>query len=173
MAKLYFGIDNGASGSIGVLPPNASPMYLTPPTKQIQDYTKKANMITRIDQPLLEGMLVELLFKWVEVKDVSDIKAILERPFVNPMMFKTTGRALRSFEATLITLERLNIPHEFIDSRAWQKEFLPEGIKGAPKLKKASKEVGMRIFPSLEAEIKRQGDADGLLIAEWARRHGL
>lgn len=171
--KLYLGIDNGASGSIGVLPPNGAPMYITPPTKQIQDYTKKANMITRIDQPALEALLVELLFKWGEVKDVSDIKAVLERPFVNPMMFKTTGRALRSFEATLITLERLNIPHEFTDSRAWQKEFLPEGTKTAPKLKKASKEVGTRLFPLLTEEIKKQGDADGLLIAEWARRHAL
>lgn len=173
MSKLYLGIDNGASGSIGVLYGEQPPMYLIPPTKEVQDYTKKANRITRIDQPALESMLMELLFRWREVPEAGSVMAVLERPFVNPMAFKTTGRALRSFEAVLITLERLNVPHQFTDSRAWQKEFLPEGLKGAPKLKKASLEVGLRLFPTLSAEIKKQKDADGLLIAEWARRHGL
>ena len=103
----------------------------------------------------------------------ASIKAIIERPFVNPGSFRTTVCAVRSFEATIIVMEHLGIPWQPIDSRAWQSKLLPEGLKGAPNLKKASRDIGLRMFPHLEAEIKKQKDADGLLIAEWARRSNL
>jgi hypothetical protein len=44
--------------------------------------------------------------------------------------------------------------------------LLPKGIKGSDELKKASLDVGVRLFPKLP--LKK--DADGILIAEYMRR---
>lgn len=41
----------------------------------------------------------------------------------------------------------------------------------APALEKASLQIGIQLFPSLRESIEGQGDADGILIAEWARRN--
>ena len=49
--------------------------------------------------------------------------------------------------------------------------MLPKGIKGADVLKKASLDVGKRLFPQFADKFK--GDADGILIAEWARKMNL
>lgn len=166
--KTYIGIDNGTSGSIGVLIPEQEALVYWPATKQEQNYVKKKDTITRIDFPRLRSDLRQI----VEMSK-GGILAILERPLVNPGQFKTTGRALRSLEATLIALEEERIPYQYCDSRQWQKVLLPEGIKGSPNLKRASMDIGIRFFPHLEKEIKKQKDADGLLIAEWAKRAGL
>lgn len=177
MSTIYVGIDNGASGSIGVLGLPGGPKYFPPPTKKHHDYTKVKNQITRIDwEGLVKAMLNEVVKPVLEANSVgADLRVVcvLERPFVNPGMFKTTGRALRALESTLIMLEHLGLPFQYCDSRGWQKLLLPQGLKGSPALKKASKEVGCRLFPELEAQIKKQKDADGLLIAEWARREAL
>jgi hypothetical protein len=66
----------------------------------------------------------------------------------------------------LIALEESQWAYEYIDSKEWQKSLLPKGLKGSEELKKASLDVGKRLFPSLD--IKK--DADGLLIAEYLRR---
>ena len=72
-------------------------------------------------------------------------------------------------EATIIVLELLKIPFEYIDSKAWQRELLPKGLR-KEELKKASLDVGRRLFPQIDwTKFK---DADGLLIAEWGRRKG-
>jgi len=63
-------------------------------------------------------------------------------------------------------LEDAQWPYEYIDSKEWQKVLLPKGIKGSDELKKASLDIGKRMFPTLK--IKK--DADGLLIAEYLRR---
>ena len=98
--------------------------------------------------------------------------AIVERPYANPTGFKATVSAMRALETTLIVLEMLDIPYQYIDSREWQKKFLPTGLKGT-ELKTASNQVGCRLFPYLRDKIVKQGDADGLLIAEYARRMNL
>jgi hypothetical protein len=67
----------------------------------------------------------------------------------------------------------LDALRDYMDSGAWQKVLLPAGVKGAPKLKKASKDVGLRMFPMHAEIINEHGDADALLIAEWARRRGV
>ena len=51
--------------------------------------------------------------------------------------------------------------------------MLPKGIEGSAELKKASKDIGCRLFPSQADLINKHKDADGLLIAEWARRESL
>jgi len=47
---------------------------------------------------------------------------------------------------------------------------LPKGVQGAPELKKASMDIGLRLFPDQANVINKHKDADGLLIAEWSRR---
>ena len=103
----------------------------------------------------------------------SPVKVFLERPMVNPGRFQATASALRAMEATLIVLEMFKLPLQYVDSKQWQKALLPSGIKGPAELKKASMDIGCRMFPHLSEIIKKQGDADGLLIAEWARRSQL
>lgn len=48
-----------------------------------------------------------------------------------------------------------------------------KGIEGSAELKKASMDIGLRLFPDQEEVIKKHKDADALLIAEWARREQL
>jgi hypothetical protein len=96
---------------------------------------------------------------------------VMERPMVNPTRFKATTSALRCFEAQLILIEHLGLAYCYVDSKDWQRELLPKGIKGADEQKKASKDIGKRLFPQL-ADFKHS-DFDGLLIAEYARRKNL
>lgn len=170
--KLVIGIDNGTTGSIGVVGPcGVVPMFVLPPVKTEQDYTKKAQRVTRIDSPALMDLLQELI---TGSKCLAhEALAVLERPLVNPGMFKATGHALRCFEATLIALETWQIPHLFVDSKEWQRAMLPEGTKGTHELKQASKDLGIRLYPTLADSIQKHGDADGLIIAEWAWRKAL
>lgn len=90
---------------------------------------------------------------------------------INPGRFQASISAVRALEATLITLELLNIPYQYLDSREWQRDILPKGVKGADELKRASLDVGKRLFPQFAHMFK--GDADGILIAHWARLKGL
>ena len=91
---------------------------------------------------------------------------------IDTVAFQASISAARAIEATLIVLEELGLGYEYLDSGAWQKALLPAGIKGAVNLKKASKDVGLRMFPMHADTIKKHGDADAILIAEWARRRG-
>lgn len=170
MSKIYIGIDNGTSGSIGVLGPGIN-LFFEPATKKEQDYTKKKQEITRIDHPEFKKQLAYI--KQFAIDARLEVMIFIERPRVNPQQFKTSGRALRCLESQLIAFEALELPWEIVDSKKWQKELLPSGTVGAPKLKKASLDVGSRLFPKFKDEFKKQKDADGMLIAEWARRGNL
>lgn len=162
----YIGIDNGVTGSLAYVDNNQSFMVKTPIINQ-QSYTKQKSRITRIDY----ATLVFTLLEWGALSD--HVKVILERPYVNPIGFRSTMSAMRSLEATLIAVEHLNLPYMYVDSKSWQRSLLPKGLKGSADLKTASKDIGIRLFPSLEAMIVKHGDADSLLIAEWARRSRL
>jgi len=120
-------------------------------------YTKTKQYITRVDFE----ELCNILFKWK-----GKGQATIERPMVNPGRFKTTMSAMRSLEALLIALEMVQIPYLYIDSKEWQKALLPSGLKG-DELKKASMDIGIRLFPGCKDEIKKQGDADAMLIAYY------
>jgi hypothetical protein len=162
--KYYIGIDNGASGSIGIVDENGRLiLFIKVPTKEEPSYLKsKLRMIRRVD-----------FFTWEEIMEKvmdeheGEYKAFIERPLVNPSMFHATMSGIRALEATLIALEDLRIPYEYIDSKQWQKVLLPSGSIGHDQLKLVSREVGKRLFPQTEGVHE---DADGILIAEWARR---
>ena len=170
----FIGIDNGTTGSIGIVNPDGSYAFYSPtPTKQEQNYTKTKKVMSRIDIDLLEPLL----------KPYQTGYAYLERPMVNPMRFVATVSAVRALEATLIVLEKLKISYEYLDSKKWQHELLPSGIwkvnttasgrevqkADSKTLKKASKDVVTRMF----ANAVISGDGEGLLIAEYGRRQKL
>lgn len=162
MKKLFIGIDNGVSGTVGVV--GEKTMFFTTPVRKVMKYTKKKAFITRIDHERLKEVLIEITDGYNE----DDIIIKLERPMVNPKRFVATASALRAWEATLVIIESIGLPYDFIDSKEWQKEMLPSGVKGAAELKKASWSVGARLFPMFK-EVKHD-DMDGLLIAEYLRK---
>ena len=155
----WVGIDNGVSGSVGVLDDSGKLVEFFPtPIFRDLNYTKAKAWVNRVETKVLSAYLQ--IYR-------DDCKVLLERPLVNPGRFKATVSALRALEATLIVLEGNKMPYQFIDSREWQKELLPSGLEG-PELKAASTQVCKRLFPSVE--IKHDGDGDSLLIAEHLRR---
>jgi len=168
--RMYVGIDNGVSGSIGIIYQDEAcrgVYYYPMPTFKEQDYTKSKKNITRIQWRRLRKLL-KMAMKSLDTP-AEQVQIMIERPMVNPSRFRATGSALRALEATLIVLNSLKLSWVFVDSREWQKELLPKDAKGAD-LKTASCSIGIRMFPSCEKTITKQKDADGLLIAEHCRR---
>lgn len=162
--KLFIGIDNGVSGTIGCIYNNKSWFFKTP-TKSEQNYTKKKGNISRVVLKTLRQQLAEI----IEECQPESIMCLVERPMVNPGRFAATTSALRALEATLNVVEDLELPYQYEDSKKWQKELLPKGSKG-DQLKKDSVDIGCRLFPQHAERIKKHKDADGILIAEYCRR---
>ena len=155
----YLVIDNGVSGSIGIITFNNEAFYYHTPIRKCLNYTKAKKWINRVDYPALEMLLGDY--------PESDTFVVLERPMINPMRFSASISAIRAFEATIILLEEYKFPYEIVDSRKWQKLLLPSGLK-KEELKAASLDVGKRLFPKID--FKGFKDADGLLIAEYCKR---
>jgi hypothetical protein len=162
--KTYIGADNGISGNWCILG-DKTEIFMIPTFTQ-QSYTSRKQNITRVDT----NKLKEILKPYSGGKDVL---IVLELPFVNSKMFKTSLSAIRALEATLIVIENLGIPYMYISAKKWQHDLLPAGLKGRAEQKKASLDVGCRLFPTHKEEIIKHKDADGALIALWAKRMGL
>lgn len=163
--RTYIGIDNGVTGTIAVVREGKCLAFLLTPVKKEQSYTKKKDIISRLDANYIKQYFEQLMI----IHDIpaNECIAIIERPMINPTRFKASISAARSLEATQIIFESLGIPYMFIDSREWQKAELPKGYEG-PELKKASMDIGCRLFPDKAELIKKHKDADGLLIAHYA-----
>jgi len=157
MHKTFIGIDNGVSGSIGIISEDKISLFAMP-VKKCLDYVKKERYLNRIDVNKLESLLAEY-------KPEETIVGI-ERPMVNPMRFRASVSALRALEATLIVLEKLKLPLLYIDSKRWQKELF--GKTKVKDLKLMSLEISRRLFPMVNYDGFK--DADGLLIAEYLKR---
>lgn len=155
---IYIGIDNGTTGSIGIIIDEWSEFYHTPIKNELS-YTKAKKWIDRIDCEELKK-----IFRF-DSKEIAIVA--LERPMVDPKRFTATQSAMRSLEATLVVIEGLKYPYRYIDSREWQKTMLPSGLRDV-ELKKASLSIGKRLFPQHAGKFKK--DADGILIAEHLRR---
>jgi hypothetical protein len=162
--KTYIGIDNGVSGTVGIITPDDTLFFKTPVVKQLS-YTKTKKYINRIDYTKLQYLLYDY-------RNVDGTFCAIERPMINGSRFNASMSAIRALEATLIILERLYIPYTYLDSKEWQKEMLPNGLKGA-ELKTASLDIGNRLFPQFKDIKPKHPDRDGLLIAEYLRRKGL
>ena len=168
MNRLYIGIDNGTTGTIGFVGDGFYRFYLTPSKKE-QSYTKAKNIISRIDANLLRALIEETIDDYFKGKE-WDVMVVMERPLINPTMFKTSMNASRALEATLVVVESLNLPHMYTDSKAWQRDVLPKGTEGTTELKKASLDIATRLYPNYEKMYKSHKDGDGILIAHWARQ---
>ena len=162
--RAYIGADNGITGSLAIVHPMNTDFVIMPVQKE-QNYTKKKRLITRVDWKVLE----KVLEAWCKV---ADVRVFLERPYTGVQTF-TVISAMRCLEAVLICIERLGLSYQYVDSKSWQKVMLPKGTNGSTDLKKASVDIGCRLFPQFAGLIRKQKDADSLLIAEWARRGDL
>lgn len=169
MRKIWVGVDNGTTGSIACVGDCATRCIETPIIKE-QSYTKAKKIISRIDHLSLKQWFLDVMGTTYKP---CDLIVAIERPMINPLRFQASISAARSLEATLCVIEDLGIPHFYVDSREWQSKMLPRGLKGASELKKASMDIGLRLFPEHETVIRKHGDSDNLLIAEWARRKEL
>lgn len=161
MSKIFIGIDNGVTATVGIVG-GAQPVMVKLPTKNEQNYTKKKDNITRLDAKGFADLIGGY--------DPNEVMIVMERPMVNPTRFKATTSALRCFEAELTLVEHFGFAHCYVDSKDWQKVMLPKGVSGDD-LKKASLDIGNRLFPQFR-DFKHP-DRDGILIAEFARRANL
>jgi len=144
------GIDNGVTGSITIIDTKfSSANYHKTPVFKCLNYTKKKGLMKRIDTEKLHDILFSVPREVGDGDTTMIAKAmiLIERPMVNPKRFKATVSALRALEATLVVIEKLEIPYRYIDSKEWQKEMLPKGLKGSKELKDAARDVAKRIFP--------------------------
>lgn len=161
MSRVTIFFDNGVTGSIGAIGDDGQAYFILTPVKKEQNYTKKKDMVSRIDVLLLNGFLGLLQQRY------EHLEAVLERPMINSTMFKASISAARSMEATQIILESNLIGYSFCDSKEWQRKMLPEGVKGTPELKKASMDIGIRLYPQFADLIRKHKDADGILGARY------
>jgi len=161
---IFIGQDNGCTGSIAILGLPDGPRYYSTPVFEYYSYQKAKTRIHRIDVPKLKE-----LYRALVGDSLGHL--MIERPMVMPARFAATVSALRSYEASLIAAEEAlpNCSIETIDSRVWQKRFLPIGAKG-PELKVASMQRGCELFPQFREMIGKRKEADALLIAEHCRK---
>lgn len=162
MREYYIGIDNGVTGSIGIIGPTSS-SYQKTPVKKVLNYTKEKAWLNRVDTVALREILEP--YRYENSNKPGNVLILLERPMINPTRWKASVSAMRALEATLIVIEEMGIPYAYVDSKEWQSVMLPRNISG-DELKPASKQVAERLFPQHEFKT----DGDGILIAEWARR---
>jgi len=167
---VYLGIDNGVTGTWGIIDGKGIPHIFQVPVKNCLNYQKtKVKHLNRIDTNKLTEILTKYLMDF-DTRDSAGIlrscKCLIERPMVNPDRFDATVSALRALEATIIVLENLNIPYEYCDSKAWQKKLLPF-TNDWKMLKQVSKEIGMRVYPTLDWD--KMPDGDGIHIARFCQ----
>lgn len=170
--KAWIGIDNGVTGTIGfVSSMNHVEMWQTP-IKTSLNYQKKGKIVQRVDHDAMRQIFRFILSRFTidigKFSGVAEIRAIVERPFTMASASAAVLSGQRAMEATLIALEMEGIPYEFIDSKQWQKPMLGTELKGSPVLKRASLAKAKQLWPLFDWTPFKK-DADGLLIAEWAK----
>ncbi len=177
MGKLYIGIDNGATGTIGFIDDKGWYDLVEMPVKYLQDYHRTATEICRVDHAGLAGLLLNKFAACAPTGGLQ-AKVLIERPFSMQYAVKAMLNGRRALEAVLIVLEQMHLPHEFIDSKEWQSGLLPKvapqfdkkgrKMSNSAQLKRLSWSVGQRLFPTIDEKLFK--DFDGLLIAEYLRR---
>lgn len=165
LPKCYIGIDNGISGTIGILRGDKSSFFKVP-TFFGQDYVKTKKNVTRIDFISLASLLDKIVASSLETF------IIMERPMINPRRFSATVSAARSMESVLIVVDLLKARHKihfrWVDSKEWQSRIFPKGTKG-DKTKLRSMQIGSKKYPQHSELIVKHKDADGLMLAEFCR----
>ena len=167
MSKNYIGIDNGVTGSISIITNSNKVHFFKTPIKTTTNYQKTKN--SQINR--LEVNEFRKILSIVSKEEINNSFVLLERPMINSLRFNASISASRCLEATLIILEEFGFAYNYFDSKSWQTELLPSGIKESKQLKKASLDIGIRLFPSIDN--LKHGDFDSLLLAEYGRRNNL
>lgn len=166
---IYFGIDNGVSGSIGTFVDGNCYAFHSMFVKNCWDYQEKGKKLNRIHFKELTAYLSG-------IKGDEPARALLEGPMLNPKLWAATYSATRAFEATLNVLEQLDIGIEFISVFKWRKFIMPSykvrGTTNFPatpnaKVKSFLLDYAKRVYPEQANNIDGHGDPDGLLIAEY------
>ena len=171
MRVCYCGIDNGCTGTIGFIVEDKETGYyktdfiLTPVFSELSYQKTKVRHITRIDFKTLYNIMKS--YK----EDCERFVVAIERPMINSTRFDASLSARASLEAMLIMFNFLDVSYNYIDSKSWQKQLLPANLKGSPEQKLASKDVGCRLFPEHKDLIIKHKDADGILIALYAKKN--
>src|SRR5574344_1289733 len=96
MSKIYVGIDNGCTGTIGIIGDDICEFHKTPSKKE-QDYTKKKKNISRLDVV----SFVSLFSRF----NKNDLVFVMERPMINNLRFNASVIAARCFESELSQIE--------------------------------------------------------------------
>jgi hypothetical protein len=169
-ARITVGIDNGQSGSVGILT-GSSARFEPVPTEPYLHYGKKGTIgkrLLRKGHGGLHGLIwgaCPLLPDQVTQVNPDLVRVYIERPFSGKFM-NAVLPAHRFFEATIIVMEDLGLGYEVVDSGPWQKAMLGN-VTGSAELKKASKLRGIQMYPQFRDFITKHGDADGLLMARY------
>ena len=171
MKTCWCGIDNGVTGTIGFITEDKETGFyktefiLTPVFSELSYQKTKVKHMTRINFRLL----YEIMKQYKE--ECDRVVVAIERPMINATRFDASLSARASLEAMLIMFNMLDIGYTYIDSKQWQKQLLPANLKGSPEQKLASKDVGCRLFPEHKELIIKHKDADGMLIALYAKKN--
>lgn len=161
------GIDNGTSGSIGIIGiigPGRCDFFKVP-TQEYLHYGQRGTISLRLDRAALAVLLAPAVCPGLDGSwcGSNNVRVFIERPlsgkFINAVV-----PAHRTFEATIIVMEDLGLGYTVIDSREWQKPMLG-AVSGSAELKKASKLRGIQLYPQHRDAITKHKDADGLLMA--------
>lgn len=165
-AHITVGIDNGQSGSIGIITPTGT-TFEPIPTQPYLHYGKAGSIGQRLHRLVLKAMLAPCLCPglgepWV---GADNVRVYIERPF-SGRFIKAVVPAHRFFESTVTVMEDLALGYEVVDSGPWQKGMLGK-VKGSAALKLASKLRGEQMYPQFRDFIREHGDADGLLMARY------
>lgn len=157
MMRLTIGIDNGASGSVGLIRSDGATGFVLTPTLQSLTYGKQGGFMTRLNRAELRETIKGYL------TPQTSVRVYVERPFTGKF-YKAVVSGMRFHEALVCLCEDMNWPLTTVDSREWQKAIL--GNVAAKQTKVASRLRGIERFPQFTGLIRKQGDADGLLIAQ-------
>ena len=96
--RYYIGIDNGVSGSIGIVSEDRSVVeFFKTPVLSQQDYTKRKKNISRIDGVAL----AKRLGPYQVGEDITPF-VYVERPMINPGRFHSTISAARALDQFLM-----------------------------------------------------------------------
>ena len=165
--RIFAAIDNGCTGTIGAIPEHGKWTLFSPvPVYKTQDYNRsKIRHTTHIDYDLLRSRLEAL-------KQQGELRLITERPLKNPRLFNATMSGIRAHEILLAVTRSIGVQiEETLDSRDWQFPMCGVFAKGASK--EASAKAGSELFPEHAELIRKHGDADAILMAEFFRRRVL
>ena len=159
---LYVGIDNGVTGSIGLIVEELGKVIwaesIKTPIIKRRNYTKENKYINCIDY--------KEVAKTIDKYKADCVHVAVERPMVNPGRFFQTLSAMRSLEATEVAIGISSNVESFcyVDSKDWQSDILP-GVEGND-LKPESWIIGISLYNQILGKYSGN-DCDGLLIADW------